>query len=299
MESGHSMLGGATAGTFNIDNESLTPIPAGEARRTISKLPFGFMAQDKWMMLGLVAAGGIVLELELSSSPWQAFVYTGGTDTVGWSIKDVFLHATAYDVDSSISNSLVEHIGSGEPLPYHLTTVYSTKHFLTQANFSVQLQRSSSRLKQIYCVIHRGSVANTPVTEFYHPNGNSVPTLANDTLEYQITIGSRKFPERMVQGTAETYMRLRQAAGQFFTGDSSMSCGNLGSNFTAGRAIYAIDFEKVGNMVLLSGISTKGGETLTLEMRNVRNIAAGDFMVIYQVTDVIANLRMGACDVLD
>ena len=52
-------------------------------------------------------------------------------------------------------------------------------------------------------------------------------------------------------------------------------------------------------MALLYGISMKGGETLTLEMRNVTGIAPGDFMVIYQVTDVIANLRMGACDVLD
>ena len=161
------------------------------------------------------------------------------------------------------------------------------------------MQRSSSRLKQIYCVIHRGSVANTPVTEFYHPNGNAVPTLANDTLEYQITIGSRKFPERMVQGTAETYMRLRQAAGQFFSGDSSMSCGNLGINFTNGQAIYAIDFEKVGNQALFSGVRTKGGETFTAEFRGVTGITAGDFMVIYQVTDVIANLRLGACDVLD
>ena len=250
------------------------------------------------MMLSLVASSGIVLELELSSNPWQAFSYVGA-NTVGWSIKDVFLHATAYDVDSSIMNSLVEHIGNGEPLPYHITTVYSTKHFLTQANFSVQLQRSSSRLKQLYCVIHRGSVANTPVTQFYHPMGSNAPSLTNDTSEYQITIGSRKWPERMVQGSAETYMRLRQAAGQFFSGDASMSCASLGSNFTNGRAIYAIDFEKVGNMALLSGISTRGGETLTLEMRNITGIAPGDFAIIYQVTDIIANLRMGACDVLD
>ena len=94
-------------------------------------------------------------------------------------------------------------------------------------------------------------------------------------------------------------MRLRQAAGQFYSGDSAMSCGTRGSNFTNGRAIYAIDLEKTGNHALLSGISTKGGETITLEFRNAGIIAAGDFMEVFQVTDVIANLRMGACDVLD
>ena len=70
-------------------------------------------------------------------------------------------------------------------------------------------------------------------------------------------------------------MRLRQAAGQFFSGDASMSCGTRGSNFTNGRAIYALDLEKTGNQALFSGISTKGGETITLQFRNVGNIAAG------------------------
>ena len=130
--------------------------------------------------------------------------------------------------------------------------------------------------------------------------GADAPTLPNDTVEYQLTIGSRKWPaSSAVRGSAETYMRLRQASGQFFSGDASMSCASLGSDFTNGRAIYAIDFEKTGNQALMSGISTKGGETITLEFRNVTNIALGDLMVVFQVQDVIANLRMGACDVLD
>ena len=65
------------------------------------------------------------------------------------------------------------------------------------------------------------------------------------------------------------------------------------------RAIYSIDLEKVSNMALLSGQSTKGGETLTLDFRNVTSIVAGDYICVFQVQDVIANLRQGACDVLD
>ena len=295
MESGHPMTGGTNAASFNVDNESLAPIPAGEARRTLSKLPFGLFAQDKYMPLQHVAGGSLTLELELSSNGWQAFKYEAA-NTVGWMIKDVFLHANAIDVDSSISNSITEHIASGEPLPYHLTTTYMTKHFLTQEKFSIQLQRSSTRLKQIYCVIHK---ANSAVTNLHHPLGANLPTLTNDTLEFQCTIGSRKFPERFVQGSAETYMRLRQAAGQFYSGDAAMSCGTRGVNFTDGRAIYAVDLEKTGNQTLFSGISTTGRQTITLEFRNMGTIAAGDFMEVFQVTDVIASLRLGSCEVLD
>jgi hypothetical protein len=63
--------------------------------------------------------------------------------------------------------------------------------------------------------------------------------------------------------------------------------------------LVPIDLEKTGNQALLSGVSTRGGETITLEFRNVTGIQAGDFMVVFQVTDVIAELRMGGCDVLD
>ena len=160
------------------------------------------------------------------------------------SIKFVFSYATAYDVDSSIANNITEHIASREPLPYHVTTIYNREPFLSKAKFSIQLQRASTRLKQVYCVIHRGSVGNTPINDFYHQLGATAPSIANDNLDFQLTIGSRKWPERFVQGSAKTYMRLRHAPGQFFSGDASMSCTSLGSNFTKGRAIHAIELDQ-------------------------------------------------------
>lgn len=160
LESGHSMVGAVadtnaavTAENYDVDNESLVPIAAGQARRTISKLPFGLMAHDMWCPLSQVSAGGLVVELELASDLWQAFKYNA-LHTPGWAVRDVFLFGTCYEVDSSISNSLSAHVLSGTPLPYHSTTTYSTRHYLTQDNFSIQLQRSSTRLKQIFCVIH-------------------------------------------------------------------------------------------------------------------------------------------------
>ena len=49
MESGHAMPWSVAEDVehFNIDDEALTPIAAGAARRTITKLPFGLLAQDK------------------------------------------------------------------------------------------------------------------------------------------------------------------------------------------------------------------------------------------------------------
>ena len=153
-------------------------------------------------------------------------------------------------------------------------------------------------MKQIYCVIHKNNTPNNPVNAFYHPLGTGVPTLTGDNLEFQCTLGSKKIPQQAVTGSAEAYMRLRQAAGQFFTGDGSMSGASRGSNFTNDRAIFALDFEKTGNMALMTGENTKSS-TLTLEFRNVTGIAAGDYLECFQVCDIIASLRQGSCDVLD
>ena len=277
-------------------DENHTPIGAGLARKTITKLPFGICAQNKWMPLSQVASGGLLIELELSSKATQGFKEEA-LNTISWSVKDVFLHAMAYDVDSSINNSIVEHISSGSALPYHLTSMFATKHFVSQSNFTLSLQRSATRCKQVYAIIYK---ANSPITSFHHPVGDN-PSHINaannaDTLQYQLQIGSRKWPETAVDSVQETYMRLRQAAGIFY-GSDSLTAGVTANDFTNGRAVYSIDLEKTGAQALMTGVSTQG-QTLTIDFRNT-GCTVGDFVVVVQVNDVILNLRSGAADVLE
>ena len=282
-------------------NEDYIPIGAGKARKTITKLPFGLTAQNKWMPLSQVASGGLPIELELSSDATQGFKKVA-LNTTSWSVKDVFLHAMVYDVDSSINNSIVEHITSGASLPYNRTCVFATRHYVSQSDFTLSLQRSATRCKQVYCIIYK---ANTPITAFYHPVGDNpshtydLPgaTVATaDTLQYQLQIGSRKWPEgHAVDSVQETFMRLRQAAGIFY-GSDSLTAGVTANDFTAGRAIYSIDLEKTGQ-ALMTGVSTQG-QTLTVDFRNT-GCTVGDFIVCIQVNDVVLNLRSGAADVLD
>ena len=75
----------AHAMTANLGDEAYSPIPANGARKVVFSLPFGMLNQQKWMPFGLVAAGGIVLEAELSSNALQAFTTPGAL----WRIQDV------------------------------------------------------------------------------------------------------------------------------------------------------------------------------------------------------------------
>jgi hypothetical protein len=274
----------------NLGDESYAAIPGGEARTVTFQLPFGLLNQSLWMPLASVAAGGITLECELSSTASQAFAEAAAN----WRIQDVKLFANMHDVDSSLANSISAHVLSGRPLPYPYQTAVLTKHFLTQANFSLNIQRSSSRLKQIYIQIYK---ANGKLNEFFHPVGNNAPNATNDTLEYQVTIGSRKFPQTAVQSVGETMMRYLQATGSFYgTDDASVGAAN---NWCHKRAVYCIDLERTGNQSLFSGINTRGGDIVVVQFKNVDTIAAGDYAIVTCVVDQIANLHGGGCDILE
>ena len=45
-------------------DESRTPVAAATARRSIAKLQFGLLSQDKWMSVAQISAGGIIFELK-------------------------------------------------------------------------------------------------------------------------------------------------------------------------------------------------------------------------------------------
>ena len=89
---------------------------------------------------------------------------------------------------------------AGKPLHLPFQSLVVTKHILTQPTLTLNLVRSFTRLKQVYVTVHK-------------QGGNLALTTENDTLQYQLQIGSRKWPERAVESVPETYLRFRQAAG--------------------------------------------------------------------------------------
>ena len=131
---------------------------------------------------------------------------------------------------------------------------------------------------------------------FFHPIGNQALTTENDTLQYQLQIGSRKWPERAVESVPETYLRFRQAAGVSYGSDGVAVSP---TDFHNRKAVYAIDLEKTGNQSLYSGYSTRDGAIVTLDFKGTGMGAAGDYALIYLCYDGIASLRDGTIDVLE
>ena len=130
---------------------------------------------------------------------------------------------------------------------------------------------------------------------FKSPVGQDFIT-AQDGFNWQVTIGSRRFPERHCTGVAESFMRLRQASATFY-GTDDISLGVSG--YTSNQFILGLDLEKVGNHgASHSGLSTKDGSIVQFQAENT-GMQAGDTCMIFMVYDGLLSSKDGHCKVFE
>ena len=279
-----------TSGT----GDAYQSIAASGARKVMLELPCGTTKNEKWMPLSLVS-GGIVIECELSADVDQAF---DNTNTPNWEIKDVSMLCSMHTVDSSLANSYAKHVLSGNSINFHTKSMVTTKHLITGSTFTIPIVRGFSRLCQVYMTLHKRSVSTEkPILDFYSPVNNAVLSTTSDVATFQLSIGSRRWPERPSDSVAEQWLRLREAAGVLY-GESDISI--LPTDFINRKAIVAWDLEKVGHQgASHSGLSTKNGDIMTIDVKNSGLGASGDYCLIYLVFENLFALRDGSVDVYD
>ena len=264
-------------------------IPANASRRLIMPLNLGVLSQSKWLPLHLIS-GGLVVELELED------VGVAFAEATPFIITDTHLMANLHEIDSSLANSYASHVLRGGPLHIHYSSVVSSRHLVSGSSFSLNLVRGFTRLRQVYmCFIETSDVTKKKARDFKSPVSANFVT-AGDDFSVQLTIGSRKWPERASLGVGQTFMRLRQAAACFYgTDDVSLSVGG----YTSNQFIYGVDLEKAGNLgASHSGISTKDGSIVQLEVNN-SGLQAGDTAMIFLVYDGLLSIRDGHCEVFE
>ena len=109
-------------------------------------------------------------------------------------------------------------------------------------------------------------------------------------------MGSRKWPERPARGIAESFMRLRQAAGSFYgSSDHSISP----ADYAGSCSLLGNNFEQVDSMASHSGYSTKDGSIVQSSTIEKSGLTPGDACLIYQVYDGLLSIQDGSCSVFE
>ena len=212
-----------------------------------------------------------------------------------------------------LQNSYASHMGSGKHLPLAFSSFVCQTQKAEGANQTIVLARGFTRLKGIFVNWFRAnddSGLKKQVNFMYHPHATSTSyDRAKDNLEVQVQIGSNKYPEYPVNSLAEFYYRLRLALGVHF-GDSPISV--TPHEFRSRKFMVGIDMEKAatgpGGGVSFTGISTRGGELLTVDYKNLgvfSEDASADTTAkqsfVFLNYDAMLNIRgdSGAPEVLD
>jgi len=257
-------------------------IPAGSERRIFFNLMSGILSQHLWIPLAYCP---LTIELEVAdvNSPFAPTYLAPGAIGVGgaapvaavmsqnWSLSDVRFYGDMCELDAGLQSSYASHLSSGRTLPLAFYSFVTQTQRAEGPSQTLVLARSFTRLKGIFVTWFR---ANDPsglknhTNYLYHPHGPGAYVRARDNVEVQIQIGARKFPEYPTTGLAEAFYRLRLAIGAHF-GDVPIAV--LPQEFRSSKFIIGCDFEKAasgpGGGVAFSGISSRGGELLTIEYK--------------------------------
>ena len=195
-------------------------------------------------------------------------------------------------MDQSLQNSFSKHLLDGRSLPYNFHGLYSLKATVTSKDqFSLPINRGFTRLATCYFSFTKAGEKEN--SYFYHPLEGAVPTDALDALKYNLTLGSDRYPSFDVDCVQVQYYRLRLAS-LMHTGTDSFSMSSL--EFRTNMGIFAMNFEKCPGASGHTGVNTRSGSQLTINLKNC-NSALMLHVVLH--FDCVLNVSAAGCEVLD
>jgi len=289
-------------------------IPAGGERRVFMSIMSGLFSQHLWLPLPYLP---ITIEAELcdfGDSFAPTYQAPGAAAAVQqsqlWSISDARMYCDMAQLDASLQSSYASFLSSGRSLPLAFSSFVTQTQRSEGAAQTLVLARSFTRLKGIFVTWFRGNDASglrNKTNYLYHHHGPGAYNHAADSLEVQMQLGAKKYPEYPMNSLAEFYYRLRLSVGAHF-GDVPISV--LPQEFRSSKFVVGIDLEKAASGpaggVSFSGISSRGGELLTVDFKGfgvpdvdpaVATTPTQSF--IHLNFDAILEIRIDGCSVSD
>ncbi len=261
------------------------PIASDSERTVCVHLMSSFLGQGKMIPLSMVP---VILELELGE---LNDCFAGGDNQ--WEISRPRLVADVLQVDQSLQNSYASHLLSGKSLPINMTGLYSVKSAVPTGSslYSFPIARGFTRLNTVYISFWDGT--GKYVNNFFSPLVGKINTTENDDFEFYLNVGSDRFPQFSVDSHQECFYRLRLAR-QIAQGTDAVSIAPHA--YRTNKFITALNLEKAPGASSHSGINTRSGSQLTL---NLRNTGAATTCHVTLVYDQILDVSAAGCSVLD
>jgi len=275
------------------------------SKRTVCFTPMsGLLSQEKYLPiryaplqieLELVSDGAEVVDRFDRTEPDGQSVTNGQNQSTSFLIQNVQLKADLVTLDNSLDNEYSQHLLSGKTLPIHFSTFTCASQVITSLNSTVNVSRALTRLKGVFVTMSTDSGGALEVDNFFHPMAGNYDSTKE--LEFEMQIGSKKFPEYPIRSAAEAFYQLRKALGVH---DVNAQMDISATEFRSSKYVIAIDTEKVLGSSF-SGYNSKSGDLLTLKQKPTGNATlAGNCKLHYCLHfDSIMNIKDAGVEVLE
>ena len=288
--------------TNKTRNEGITGFGSGSTpdsiaankKRTVSFSPIGCIT-SQMKYIPLKYTGNFVVELELVSNESDCCRSAGSQS---FNISNVQLKCDICSFDSNIENEFSSFLLSGKNLNINATSYSTQDQVCNGPNWNINLNRSLTRLKSLFCTIYKADsdlTTRNVVNKFYNSmEGTYDP---DKEMEFQVTVGSRKYPSgAAIASQAEAWDKLQASLG---TLNSSFHSSDITENqYCDDRFVWGIDFEKIISSAY-SGISTASGDVVTIKGNNTSLTNGVDRIFTVLHFDVIIGITSQGIEILE
>jgi hypothetical protein len=257
------MINEATEG---FGNNPVRQIAAGQSYTVFLKpVFFGLLRSDKMLPIRYCP-----VQLQLYIADTAECMVEGANLSSNWEISQIEIKADILTLDSSLDQSYANMLLQNKALTIPITTLTTQYQSVIPPTLGVPISRAISRLKGVFVSFGAAAGGMAP-NLFPHPNQLGSDEYAAGrvrdlSLNFQMSIGSKLFPERAISSVAEFYEHLRKAVALHDTSIKSMTINN--TDFLEQAFIIGINTERVlgGGF---SGYNCRQGDQIRIEMRNV------------------------------
>ena len=166
----------------------------------------------------------------------------------------------------------------------------------------MSISRAITRLKSVFVTLdkevpyeslNRGFKARKPFNDFYSPMNDD-----KGEFEFQMQIGSKKFPETEIRGHAEAYYQLKKCLGIQASPVHSIDISAI--EYRHSKFIIGIDTEKnLGSG--FTGVNSRAGDLLCIQFKHKNPLPSTYATQVYITlhTDNILEIRDNGVSVYD
>ena len=220
------------------------------------------------------------LELADNDAPIITYfntVYTHATTSTSWRIESCQLKCDSLSLDNSLDNSYVNHLLVGNTLNNAYATYISSIQTITSADCQVNVSRSLTALRSVFVSLDKMFIGwrvrwhNKSWNTFYSTlaGNRSEPTYtyeSDDEVKHlQLSIGSKLYPEYLINSHAECFYNLRKSLG--VQANDLHALDIKGHEYRNHNFVVGFDIEKMLGLAS-TGINTKNS-LMTIRLKTL------------------------------